>query len=75
MGLGSVKSELSSIIGELESIEAGLRNDFEGIGSERAAARIREFIEECERARRALNRVNPSNLSEAFLDKVGKGKS
>ncbi len=72
MSLGSVKSELTSIIAELESIEAGLRNDFEGIGSERAAARIRQFIEECERANRALNRVNPSNLSEAILKKLGK---
>lgn len=71
MSLSSVKSELSSIISELESIEAGLRNDFEGIGSERAAARIRQYIEECERAHRALNRVNPSNLSDTILKKLG----
>ncbi|MCH6268198.1 MULTISPECIES: hypothetical protein [Neobacillus] len=73
-GLSSAKAELSSIISELESIEAGLRHDFKGIGSEVAAARIRDFIEECERAKRSLSRVNPSNLSEAFLAKLGIGK-
>lgn len=72
MGLGSVKAELSSIIRELESIEAGLKSDFEGIGSERAANKIADFVNECERAHRALGRVNPSNLAEAFLDKKAK---
>lgn len=73
-GLDGVKAELRNIISELESIESGLRNDFEGIGSEVAAVRIRDFIEDCERARRSLNRVNPSNLSDAVLDKLAKRK-
>jgi len=72
MGLGSIKAELSSIIRELESIESGLRSEFEGIGSERAANCIGDFIDECERARRALSRVNPSILSEAFLETKAK---
>ncbi len=71
-GLNGVKSELSNIISELHSIESGLMSDFQGIGSEVAAARIREFIEECERARRSLTKVDPSNLSEAFLAKSAK---
>ncbi|MGY3715150.1 hypothetical protein ACWE42_06465 [Sutcliffiella cohnii] len=71
-GLNSIKSELNSIIRELESIENGLRRDFEGIGSEVVAARIRTFVDECERANRRLNRVNPSNLSEAFLNRMNK---
>lgn len=72
MGLGTIKSELSSIIRELESIKSGLASGFEGIGSERAANKIGDFIDECERAHRALGRVNPSNLAEAFLDKKEK---
>ncbi|WP_462410823.1 hypothetical protein [Neobacillus sp. Marseille-QA0830] len=69
-GLSGVKSELNRIITELESIESGLQRDFEGIGSEVAAAKLRSFIHECETAKRSLDRVNPSNLAEWFLEKT-----
>jgi|GEM_PF-2325605 hypothetical protein len=71
-GISSLSSEMSSIIRELESIEAGLRANFEGIGSEVVSQRIRQFIEDVQRAQSSLNRVNPSNLSEAFLNRTAK---
>ncbi|GMK42095.1 hypothetical protein PCCS19_51540 [Paenibacillus sp. CCS19] len=71
-GISSISSEMSSIIRELESIEAGLRSNFEGIGSEVVSQRIRQFIEDVQRAQSSLNRVNPSHLSEAFLSRTAK---
>lgn len=72
MSLSSVRSELSSIISELKSIQSGIKSDFQGIGNDVAADRIQDFIDDCERARNALGRVNPSNLSEAHLEKKGR---
>jgi hypothetical protein len=72
MSLSSVRSELNSIINELASIQSGLKSEFSGIGSEVAAARIQEFIDDCERAKNALGRVDPSNLSEAHLESKGR---
>ena len=37
MNLDQVRSELSSIIGELRRIEQGVRSDFSGIGQDRCA--------------------------------------
>jgi hypothetical protein len=71
-GLSGVKSELNRIITELHNIESGLRNNFEGIGSEVVAARLREFIEECERAHRSLSRVDTTKLTDAFLERNSK---
>lgn len=62
--LGSLQRELRSIIHELESIASGISRDFEGIGSEVCARRIRDFIDQCENAQYYLGRVDTSKVRE-----------
>ncbi|CEG28517.1 hypothetical protein [Bacillus sp. B-jedd] len=64
--LGAMKSELQSIISELESIASGLQTEFEGIGSEVAAHRLRSVIQQCESAQRGLNSVDITNIAPEF---------
>ncbi|OCA87672.1 hypothetical protein A8F94_07400 [Bacillus sp. FJAT-27225] len=65
--LGAMKSELRSIIRELEDIASGLGHDFEGIGSEVAAAKVRQYADQCERALQSLNNVDPNNVHPDYV--------
>ncbi|WP_043932158.1 hypothetical protein [Bacillus sp. EB01] len=70
--LGAMRSELRSIIRELEDIAAGLGGDFEGIGSEVAAAKVRQYADQCERALHSLNNVNPDNVHPDYVKEKAK---
>ena len=71
--LSSIKQELKSIIKELESIEAGIRQDFKGIGSEVCAHCINYVIVyRLYKARNKLSNVDTSRISSEFLAKQGK---
>ena len=72
--LNSIKAELNSIIGELESISAGVRNDFQGIGNDKCADCIDRVLNGYYGARRKLNNMNTSNLTDSFMRAHGLGK-
>ena len=55
-------NELSSIIRELQSISNGVRNDFQGIGSEKCANVIDKVNNEYVKALRKLKSIDASKL-------------
>lgn len=65
--LGECKSELRSIISELEDISAGIRRDFSGIGESHCADCLDSVIDRNEKALNRLNRVNPNRLAEWIM--------
>lgn len=52
--LNAIKSELRSIITELENISSGLRREFKGIGADVCAKRIDDAVSNYEAAYRKL---------------------
>lgn len=65
--LYSIKVELRYIIAELESIEQGIRCDFEGIGNDICADRLKLLLEnKLYSARNALNNVDTSRVAEEY---------
>ena len=82
MGRGSqienYRSELRSIIRELESIENGVRNDFKNVGNDKCADSIHSVIVKYRSALNTLNSVSPShidNMIQASIDaKAALGK-
>ena len=57
-----IKRELVSIIRELNDISSGVRNDFQGIGSERCADVINKVNGKYNEALNKLNRIDASKL-------------
>mgnify|MGYP000226156395 CR=1 FL=1 len=56
--LESIKAELASIINELEDIAAGVRSDFQGVGSEYCAQALEETADGYRKAKRYLEQIN-----------------
>lgn len=64
--LASIKTELNSIIRELEDISYGLRTKFTGIGNEQCAQCIDRVIGQYETVRRKLNTMDTSTVTESY---------
>ena len=63
MTLSECRSELRSIISELESIESGVRRDFTGIGEQLCGDCLSGVISKYESVLRRLNNVNYNRLA------------
>lgn len=61
--LNSIKSELRSIIRELDSIADGVRGDFKNIGNDKCANCIDNVKNEYQNVLRTLNNINTSDLN------------
>lgn len=59
-----IKSELRSIISELEDVERHLRSDFKNVGNEAVADCIGSVITKYESTLKTLNSVAPSMLDK-----------
>lgn len=68
-----IKAELQSIINELYSIEYGVRNEFHGIGNEKCSNAIRKDIQAYESAKRRLENMDLSAVTEEFLQRQVSG--
>lgn len=64
--LYAIKQELVSIIAELEEISAGVKRDFQGIGSERCAASIDSVIDRYHTVKRKLDHLDTTTVTEEF---------
>jgi len=73
--LESIKSELNSIISELEEISYGVRNDFKGIGSEQCANCIDRVLQKYYKARTKLNNIDTSSVAAGYGGGGGGGRS
>ena len=62
--LNSCKNELKSIIRELEAIEEGVRNNFDGIGQDLCADCIEGVIEKYRYVLRKLNGVDTNRIAD-----------
>ena len=62
--LYSCKSELSSIIRELQQIEDGVRYGFTGIGQEHCADSLAEVIRKYQNVLYRLDRVDTNRLAD-----------
>lgn len=69
--LESIKSELNSIIGELESISSGVRKDFTGIGNEQCANCIDNVLNSYYSVRRKLNNLDTVTVTAAYAEAHG----
>ena len=66
--LESIKAELASIINELEDIAAGVRSDFQGVGSEYCAQALEETADGYTKAKRYLEQINAGRYDEIRAD-------
>lgn len=64
MTLGEARTELRSIISELNTIENGIRNEFDGIGEDYCADCIAAIAQKYENVLSRLNRVDTNRLAE-----------
>ncbi len=62
--LGECKTELKSIITELESIENSVRLEFKNVGNSRCADSIGSVVEKYRSAFRTLDSINPASLDD-----------
>lgn len=65
--VNSCRSELQSILNELNAIERGIRRDFSGIGQEHCADCIDGVISKYRRVLNQLNNVDTNRLAEWVL--------
>ena len=64
--LAAIKTELNSIIRELESISSGVRRDFVGIGNEKCADCIDRVISNYYTVRSKLNNLDTKTIADWF---------
>lgn len=69
--LDLIKSELKSIIAELESIEAGLRRDFVNIGTEKAADCISKVVNNYNTVKKKLDNINTEAVTDEYAEAHG----
>lgn len=62
--LNSCRSELRSIIQELQSIEDGIRSEFVGIGQDKCANCIDNTVSKYQYVLRRLNNVDTNRLAD-----------
>lgn len=65
--LNDIIRELRSVLAELESISRGVRKDFVGIGNEQIAACIDRSCIQYDKALKALNSLDTSDIVEGFV--------
>jgi hypothetical protein len=58
--LSSIKSELRSLISELDQVAHGMNSDFSGVGNDRCSQSISSVANQC---RSSLQRMNSIDLS------------
>lgn len=73
--LASIKRELNSIISELESISSSVRSNFTGIGNDKCADCIDKALKQYYRARKKLNNLDTSTVTESYARAHGDGGS
>lgn len=71
--LEAIKRELYSIIDELESISAGVRKDFRGIGNDHCADCIDNVVQQCYQVSRKLNNMDTKTVTSSFAATHGSG--
>jgi hypothetical protein len=64
--LNGIRTELNNIIRELESIEIGVRQDFQGIGNDVCASRLGVIRGRLNQARNLLNNLDTQTLAPGF---------
>lgn len=64
--LYSIKQELQSIINELDDIAKGIKKSFTNIGNEQCAACATRVADKYRAAKRKLNNIDTSKVTEAF---------
>ena len=64
--LNSIRTELSSVIGELDSIAAGISGDFTAVGNDRCAQSINSVISKYQYVLRLLNNVDTSTVTDEW---------
>lgn len=69
--LESIKRELNSIIGELDSISSGVRRDFRGIGNDTCANCIDRHISSLRSAKWSLDHLDTNALMDWFKRQLG----
>lgn len=72
MSLDSIKRELQNIINELDSIAAGVKRDFSGIGNDKCSQSITAAANKLRSAKNSINNINTSRIAEEFLPKEEK---
>ena len=68
--LNSCRSELRSIINELNAIEDGIRYQFSGIGQENCADCIDSVTRKYQNLLNQLNNVDPNKLADFINGKI-----
>lgn len=68
--INNIRAELSGIINELESIESGIRRDFQGIGNDVCAARLGALRSTLSQAHSALGSIDMNALTPEFEAKL-----
>lgn len=69
--LESIKSELKSIINELENIESGLRRDFVNIGTEKAADCVLKAVNNYKTVKKKLDNINTEAVTDEYAEAHG----
>lgn len=67
--LYDIKSELSSVIREMESIIAVINKECQGIGSEKCVNSLNTVLEKYRTAKRKLDRLDTETVKEGFSAK------
>lgn len=67
--LSGIKSELSSVIKEMESIIAVINKECQGIGSEKCVNSLNSVLEKYRSAKKKLDRLNTEKVRDGFSGK------
>ena len=67
--LYAIKQDLQSIINELDSIAAGIRNDFVGIGNDKCASVVSNVADHYQYVKRKLDSIDTSKVTDEFAQK------
>jgi len=70
--LAAIKRELNSIINELSDISAGIKKDFDGIGSEKCSSSIDKVITQYKTVRTKLNKMDTTTVTEEYAERHGR---
>lgn len=73
--LNMIRSELQSIINELDSIAYEIKYQFKGIGNEMCANGISEVADKYRTVRRKLGNMDMNTVTDAFANTHGGGES
>ena len=71
VSLSTCQNELRNIISELESIESEIWHSASNIGEDKCVLELNKVLVSLRNAQSSLSRVDPNNLAEWFLKKMG----